>query len=477
MASSVGSNFCFGSTQRFMALILRRLGPLRRFGPRLYSSSRDKRRMELELERARNGPGLDKRLETSYYRGKARFDREEKRAKEVYAQHMEAYESKTPPEKDAVWLKDEESHWLLKEILEAQGEKDKKVMWREEEEGFGISEAIENTDWDEMDEMADAMMSQEEKDSIFAEAYLQSSGTVAIIGTPNAGKSSLMNALVKDHVSSVSPKINTTATGTLGILTEEYGQVVFVDTPGIIPLTPSKYRNSIQVGKAWEAVQTSNAAMVIIDAAKRPSQLDYFMLKQLGKMDRNPDSKLILVLNKVDRIRQKHRLLPISEELNRQVKFDATFMISATEDDGVDDIRKYLLQYCTTDSPWAFKDGQTCDMPLQERINEAIRECVFKRMNQEIPYSVTHKNNSWNVDPDTRVLHIDNVLFVENSRIQGMLIGKRGEVIDSIREKAVKTIKEITNAPVKLKLSVLVKKHWGEDKIEFPEEFGKITNA
>jgi len=176
-------------------------------------------------------------------------------------------------------------------------------------------------------------------------------------------------------------------------------------------------------------------------------------------MDRKEDFKLCLVLNKVDKVVPKRLLLTLSEELNKLCYFSETFMISASDNDGVDDIRECLVFDCSKPAPWMFEDGRITDMTDEDRVNEIIREKVFQRINQEIPYTVSQGISGWREDTDGTIF-IENTLYVDNLRYKEIICGKSDATLRQIQYKAKKDIAEILGKPVELSLSVVVKKKW-----------------
>eukprot|EP00474_Spongospora_subterranea_P000833 CRZ01291.1 hypothetical protein [Spongospora subterranea] len=212
--------------------------------------------------------------------------------------------------------------------------------------------------------------------------------TITMLGSANAGKSTLMNLLIRNKVSAISPKRNTTRSNIMGVYSKGLTQLVFIDTPGIVPATESKLYYREMVTDAWNSVQEADIALLLIDAAKKITPVEEYLIKELASLDKPSNFKLSLVLNKVDLVHPKNRLLPLADQLNKRIDFDKTFMVSARNDDGVSDIKSYLIDNCQ-EGAWRYSSDTVTDLSLTERINEIVREQLFCRLNQEIPYQIS----------------------------------------------------------------------------------------
>jgi GTP-binding protein Era len=292
-------------------------------------------------------------------------------------------------------------------------------------------------------------------------------GFVALIGAPNAGKSTLINRLVGTKVSIVSHKVQTTRSIVRGIAMIGRSQVIFVDTPGIF--RPKRRLDRAMVETAWGGARDADLVAVLIDAAKG---VDAEAEALLDKLVEVPQPK-ILLLNKIDTVK-RDSLLPVTAQVNEKFKFDRTFMISAATGDGLDDLTAYLAAAVPA-GPFLYPEDEVSDVPLRQLAAEVTREKLFERLHQELPYASTVETESWKEQRDGSI-RIEQVIFVERDSQKKIVIGKGGETIKAISMAARKDIAEIAEKPVHLFLFVKVRENWADDPeryremgIEFPK--------
>eukprot|EP00744_Colponema_vietnamica_P024886 GILI01036425.1.p1 GENE.GILI01036425.1~~GILI01036425.1.p1 ORF type:complete len:485 (+),score=85.02 GILI01036425.1:76-1530(+) len=294
---------------------------------------------------------------------------------------------------------------------------------------------------------------------------------IAIIGAPNAGKSTLLNLLCGTVISAVSPKKNTTREAVTGVWTVGDSQICFYDTPGFIPSHATKQFSRLLSTTAWSVLPHCDLALLIVDGAKRMDDSMREAAQRLNqtmqqrrmeaaeqmKHQREGDEPVvipstILVLNKVDLVPEKLRVAELSLELNRLCFFDDTFMISAASKDGTDDLARYLLSRCSP-RQWAFPANMQSDKSPQQRAEEVVRGAAFCRLNKELPYGLRIKTQKFEVDP-RGVLVIDQELVCDqHSQIQ-LVIGKGGKAIKSIADNARAEMEAIFKRKVDLNLIV-----------------------
>jgi GTP-binding protein Era len=301
-----------------------------------------------------------------------------------------------------------------------------------------------------------------------ADAAATRCGFVSLIGAPNVGKSTLVNALVGAKVSIVSPKVQTTRTLIRGIAIEGAAQLIFVDTPGIF--APRRRLDRAMVGTAWSSTQDADLVAVLFDARKGIEDDDEAIVSALG--DIRPAKAL--VLNKVDVV-EKPKLLSLAESLNARVRFAATFMISALSGDGVADLRRWFADQVPP-GPWLYPEDAISDVPMRQLAAEITREKLFLKLHQELPYQSTVETESWKELKDGSV-RIEQTIYVERESQRKIVLGKAGRSIRAIGATARKEIAEAVEKPVHLFLFVKVRQGWGDDPeryremgLEFPKE-------
>ena len=293
-------------------------------------------------------------------------------------------------------------------------------------------------------------------------------GFIALIGAPNAGKSTLTNALVGSKVAIVTPKVQTTRTLLRGIAMEGQAQLVFLDTPGIF--APRRRLDRAMVTTAWSGAHDADIVAVLIDAKSGLNDDAEALLKKLQEV-RQPK---VLILNKVDLV-EKERLLALAQAANDAAKFEATFMISATKGDGVADVRQWLAAHVPA-GPWHYPEDEVSDAPVRQLASEITREKLYLKLHQELPYQSTVETESWTERKDGSV-RIEQTIYVERDSQKKIVLGKGGQSIKAIGEASRRELADILEKKVHLFLFVKVREGWGDDPeryrqmgLEFPKE-------
>jgi GTP-binding protein Era len=293
-------------------------------------------------------------------------------------------------------------------------------------------------------------------------------GFVALIGAPNVGKSTLVNALVGSKVTIVSRKVQTTRALIRGIVIEDNAQLILVDTPGIF--SPRRRLDRAMVSTAWSGAHDADVVCVLLDAKAGIDEEADAILNKLASVA-HPK---ILVLNKIDLI-PREKLLALAQAANERLKFEHTFMISALAGDGVDDLRRTLAK-SVPPGPFHYPEDQMSDAPLRHLAAEITREKIYRQLHQELPYQSTVETDSWTERKDKSV-RIEQTIFVERESQRKIVLGKGGATIKSIGADARKEIAEIVGQPVHLFLFVKVRENWGDDPdryremgLDFPKE-------
>ena len=293
-------------------------------------------------------------------------------------------------------------------------------------------------------------------------------GFIALIGAPNAGKSTLLNALVGSKVSIVSRKVQTTRALIRGIAIEGQAQLIFVDTPGIF--SPRRRLDRAMVTTAWTGAHEADLVGVLIDARNGIEDEAEEILRRLGDVK----TLRVLILNKIDAV-SKEKLLAFAKDANAAAKFEATFMISALTRDGVGDLKTGLAQR-VPHGPWLYPGDQISEAPMRQLAAEVTREKLFERLHQELPYHSTVETDVWK-ELRRGDVRIEQTIYVERESQRKIVLGKGGQTIKAIGEAARKEIAEIADAKVHLFLFVKVRENWGDDPeryramgLEFPKE-------
>ncbi|HXW27492.1 MAG TPA: GTPase Era [Xanthobacteraceae bacterium] len=293
-------------------------------------------------------------------------------------------------------------------------------------------------------------------------------GFIALIGAPNAGKSTLINALVGTKVSIVSHKVQTTRASLRGIAIEGRSQLVFIDTPGIF--APRRRLDRAMVTTAWGVAHDADLVGVLVDARRGLDGDVAAMLDRLADVRRDQ----FLILNKIDLV-EKPGLLALAQAANRRATFEATFMISALDGDGVADMRRWLAARVPA-GPWHYPGDQVSDAPLRQLAAEITREKLYLRLHQELPYHSTVETAAWK-ELDDGSVRIEQTIYVERESQRKIVLGKGGATIKAIGSEARREIADAIEAPVHLFLFVKVREDWGEDPeryreigLEFPDD-------
>ncbi len=285
-------------------------------------------------------------------------------------------------------------------------------------------------------------------------------GFVALIGAPNAGKSTLLNNLVGAKVSIVSHKVQTTRQLVRGIVIEGSSQIIFVDTPGIF--LPKRRLDRAMVTSAWGGAGDADVIGLLVDARRGIDENVEVLLTKLADM-RRPK---VLVLNKIDLI-ERHKLLALASELNERMTFGHTFMISALTGDGTD-VLKSSLATLMQPGPWLYPEDQITDAPLRMLAAEITREKMFERLHDELPYQSTVETDSWEERPDGSV-RIEQTVFVERESQRKIVLGDGGQTIKSIGQASRRDIAEAAEKRIHLFLHVKVRENWSDDPARYRE--------
>jgi GTP-binding protein Era len=286
-------------------------------------------------------------------------------------------------------------------------------------------------------------------------------GFVALIGAPNAGKSTLVNQLVGGKISIVSHKVQTTRARIRAITIEGASQVVFVDTPGIF--LPKRRLDEAMVQAAWSSAGDADVIVLVVDARRgRDDEVDRILEGTAAV--RTP---VVLVLNKIDTI-ERPTLLDLAAELHVRGRFDATFMVSALTGDGVADLRADLAGRMP-EGPWLYPEDQIADVPLRLLASEVTREKVFNRLHDELPYHSTVETEKWTEGKDGSV-RIEQVIYVQRPGQKKIVLGAGGQTIKKIGQDARLELQEFLGRKVHLFLFVKVRERWSED----PERYRQM---
>ena len=287
-------------------------------------------------------------------------------------------------------------------------------------------------------------------------------GFVALIGAPNAGKSTLLNALVGQKVSIVSRKAQTTRALIRGIAIEGQAQIIFVDTPGIF--LPKRRLDRAMVASAWGGAGEADLIALLVDARKG---VDDECAAILDKLAAEPRLKRLLVLNKIDTLADKAALMPLAAKLNERIAVSDTFMISALTGDGIPELR-HALAALMPPGPWHYPEDQLSDMPLRMLAAEITREKIYDRLHEELPYRSTVETTSWERARGGAV-RIDQTIYVERENQRKIVLGKGGQTIKAIGAAARRELEEIVEGRVHLFLFVKVRRNWTDDPERYRE--------
>ncbi|MBV8799488.1 MAG: GTPase Era [Alphaproteobacteria bacterium] len=300
-------------------------------------------------------------------------------------------------------------------------------------------------------------------------------GFAAVIGAPNAGKSTLVNALVGSKVSIVSPKVQTTRMRVRGVAMRGETQIVFVDTPGIFE--PRRRLDRAMVNAAWAGAGEADAILLLVDApavAANPDGLAARDTQSIVEGLKQSKRRAALVLNKVDDM-PRADLLPLAEKLNDSDLFEQVFMVSALTGDHVEDVARWTAAKMP-EGPWLYPEDQAADIPMRLLAAEITREKLYLRLHDELPYATMVETENWEERKDGSV-KIDQVIYVERDGQKAIVLGKGGRAVKAIGEASRKELEEMLGRRVHLFLFVKVRENWANARdhytsigLEYPEE-------
>jgi GTP-binding protein Era len=280
-------------------------------------------------------------------------------------------------------------------------------------------------------------------------------GFVAVIGAPNAGKSTLVNRLVGTKVSIVSPKVQTTRARIVGVAVHGKVQIAFLDLPGVF--APKRRLDRAMIDAAWRGASDADETLLLIDATRGNDEDTAAILQGLAERRIEP----VLAINKIDAVK-RHALLGLAADLNARAKFAATFMISATTGDGTDALMQHLVRRMP-EGPWLYPEDQLTDMSERLLAAEVTREQVFLQLHQELPYSIAVETEKWE-DFDDGSARIEQIIFVQRDGQRKIVIGEKGARIKAIGAAARKQLAGILGRKIHLFLHVKVAEDWSEKR-------------
>ena len=287
-------------------------------------------------------------------------------------------------------------------------------------------------------------------------------GFVALIGEPNAGKSTLLNRMVGAKVSIVTHKVQTTRARIRGVAMEGEAQIVFVDTPGLFQ--PRRRLDRAMVAAAWGGAADADVVVLLVEAQRGVTEGVERILD--GLQDIGEGRKVALAINKIDRV-QAEVLLGLSKDLNDRYPFVETFMISAERGHGVDTLRQWLAAELP-DGPWLYPEDQIADLPMRMIAAEMTREKLTLRLHQELPYQLTVETEGWEERKDGSA-RIDQLIYVVRDGHKGIVLGHKGETIKAVSKAARKELEEFLGRRVHLFLQVKVRPNWLDEAERYSE--------
>ncbi|QDY68195.1 GTPase Era [Qingshengfaniella alkalisoli] len=290
----------------------------------------------------------------------------------------------------------------------------------------------------------------------------QRAGFVALIGEPNAGKSTLLNRMVGAKVSIVTHKVQTTRARIRGVAMEGEAQIVFVDTPGLF--RPRRRLDRAMVAAAWGGAADADVVVLLIEAHRGVTEGVETILEALE--ERATGQTVALAINKIDRVEAK-QLLALTKQLNDRYAFAKTFMISAEKGYGVDDLREWLAQELP-EGPWLYPEDQIADLPMRMIAAEITREKLTLRLHQELPYQLTVETEKWEDRKDGSA-RIDQTVYVARDGHKGIVLGNKGETIKAVGKAAREELEEFLDRRVHLFLQVKVRPNWLEEAERYSE--------
>ena len=288
-------------------------------------------------------------------------------------------------------------------------------------------------------------------------------GFVALIGEPNAGKSTLLNRMVGAKVSIVTHKVQTTRARIRGVAIEGDAQIVFVDTPGLF--RPRRRLDRAMVAAAWGGAADAEIVVLLIEAHRGLTEGVQTILEALRERA-TPNQIVALAINKIDRVKSE-ALLALSAQMNEAYDFAQTFMISAEKGYGVDDLRGWLADHLPQ-GPWLYPEDQIADLPMRMIAAEITREKLTLRLHQELPYQLTVETEKWEdrKDGSTR---IDQLIYVMRDGHKGIVLGNKGETVKAVGKAAREELEEFLGRKVHLFLQVKVRPNWLEESERYDE--------
>ena len=287
-------------------------------------------------------------------------------------------------------------------------------------------------------------------------------GFTALIGEPNAGKSTLLNRMVGAKVSIVTHKVQTTRARIRGVAMEGDSQIVFVDTPGLF--RPRRRLDRAMVAAAWGGAADADVVVLLIEAHRGKTEGVDAILEALA--EKAQGRRVALAINKIDRVEAK-TLLALTEKMNAAYPFEKTFMISAEKGYGVDDLRKWLAE-AMPEGPWLYPEDQIADLPMRMIAAEMTREKLTLRLHQELPYQLTVETENWEERKDGSA-RIDQVIYVARDGHKGILLGKGGETIKAVSKAAREELEAFLDRKVHLFLQVKVRPGWLDEAERYSE--------
>lgn len=290
-------------------------------------------------------------------------------------------------------------------------------------------------------------------------------GYIAFLGAPNAGKSTLLNALIGEKLAIVTPKAQTTRNRITGAMIHQQSQLIFVDVPGVFEPPEAKKFERAMVAAAWDGVADADIVCVMIDAKKGLNDDNTNLLERLSKLKSR--KKVILALNKVDLV-AKESLLALTNACYGHYEFDETFYISALKGEGLDGLKQFFAQG-VPEGPWLYPEDYLTDLPEKVLASEITREKLFMALREELPYSLNVETENWEEKADGSI-KIDQVIFVEREGQKGIVLGQGGAQLKKIGQMAREEIGRIWGCKVHLFLFVKVREKWKDN----PESYSYL---
>jgi len=285
-------------------------------------------------------------------------------------------------------------------------------------------------------------------------------GFVALIGEPNAGKSTLLNRMVGSKVSIVTHKVQTTRARIRGVAMEGEAQLIFVDTPGLF--RPRRHLDRAMVAAAWSGAADADIVVLLIEAQRGVTEGVETILE--GLAERTAGRKVALAINKIDRVKSDV-LLGLTKDLNDRFPFTETFMISAEKGHGVDALRKWLAGE-VPEGPWLYPEDQIADLPMRMIAAEITREKLTLRLHQELPYQLTVETDEWEERKDGSA-KIDQIIYVLRDGHKGIVLGNKGETIKAVGQAARADLEEMLDRKIHLFLQVKVRPGWQDEAARY----------